>query len=364
MKISILAKVCPLHQQLGGMGHAIVGHSNMIRGLGHDVSIVTTKVPGYPKVFEHDGMTIFNIDGVPKTYNGEFYRGTRDAINKIYPDLIIVHSDAGRGIIDFPIPKIFHEHGHGYQSVIEYMMQHYLMERTSREIFRENILKKMDVLWGASRRSLEKYDACVFLTALSSMEVQQRMLIQNVVCIPPVVNETDTGDQEKKYDICVCANKMFLGNKGTDYAIKALSSTGISGVFVGHPPKSCDYPNIKTAGYVEKTEVYKLMKMSKVVLELSFHQTGLNMVKLESLYNGVGIIGWNVGSSYETIEDGVNGYIVKLGDMNELIKKIRLSISQHKKIGAGSKRIYEDRFSNKYIAGKWEELIEEVISHG
>ena len=67
----------------------------------------------------------------------------------------------------------------------------------------------------------------------------------------------------------------------------------------------------------------------------------------------------------DLIENGVNGYLIPVGDAKSLAEKIReiIEMPKDKRIEMGklAKQKMQDNFNNKAIASKWEELFENLV---
>ena len=71
------------------------------------------------------------------------------------------------------------------------------------------------------------------------------------------------------------------------------------------------------------------------------------MVEIETESVGKALIATDLGFSQEAIEDGVNGYKVKLNDIDDFILKIRELWNNPKlciKMGLAARRDYENKY--------------------
>jgi len=363
MKIVVLAKACAEHENVGGMAKAATSNYEIFKELGHEVFVITTSIKDKPKEFVKNGINFINV-GKPKVYTKEYYTGTREHISKIKPSLIVVNSRAGVGVSD-SIPSIFISHGHGFQVFYTTLLSHFALNKLPpSEHLNKLILRHVNTLWTKSRQYLSKFTRCVFLTELAAREIRERLLIPSAIYIPPCVAEIDTGNFERTFDVIICAKDFALSYKGTHQTFKLVKELNCKTVAVGgrlgrDNKRVTD--NITFTGYVPACEVYKYMRQSKIILETSYNQSGLNLVKLEALYNGLGLVEWGVGSSYATSIDAYNGYIIPLGDMKELKLKTKLALEQYKEFGKNSREIYDKEFSRSVYKKKWGNLIKEVV---
>ena len=84
--------------------------------------------------------------------------------------------------------------------------------------------------------------------------------------------------------------------------------------------KSCLQSNILLIGY--RTDIPKLLKISDLYVATSKRE-GLPINIVEAMVSGLPLVVTNSRGQRELVEDGKNGYIVKLGDVNALVEKIR-----------------------------------------
>lgn len=80
---------------------------------------------------------------------------------------------------------------------------------------------------------------------------------------------------------------------------------------------------IKLLGAKEQTEVFEILSRSKVLV-LPSRSEGIPVSLMEAMALRVCVIGPDVNGVSELIEDGVNGFLVKPDDIEELTKKISL----------------------------------------
>lgn len=86
--------------------------------------------------------------------------------------------------------------------------------------------------------------------------------------------------------------------------------------------------NIHLLGY--RKDVPKLLKISNVLLSLS-HREGLPVNVIEGLMSGLPAIVTDCRGNRDLVEDGVNGYIIKINNIEELIDRI-INIKEKKSI--------------------------------
>lgn len=116
-------------------------------------------------------------------------------------------------------------------------------------------------------------------------------------------------------------------------------------------------------GYVDDMkEVYKRIQCT---IHPTYYPEGMSNVLLESLACGRPIITTDRPGCKEIVEDGVNGFIVKQNDLNDLVDKIEkylsLSNKERKQLGLNGRKKVEKEFDRNIVIDKYRKAIKEVI---
>ena len=86
---------------------------------------------------------------------------------------------------------------------------------------------------------------------------------------------------------------------------------------------------------------------------------------LESLACSRPIITTDRPGCREVVEDGINGFIVKQNDFDDLIEKIEkylsLSNEERKQMGKNGRRKVEEEFDRQIVIDKYQKAIKEVV---
>jgi glycosyltransferase involved in cell wall biosynthesis len=104
---------------------------------------------------------------------------------------------------------------------------------------------------------------------------------------------------------------------------------------------------IDLTGY--RTDAPDIISNCDILVHASTRKEGLPRVILESLASGTPVVASSNESSLEIIQDGVNGYITPIKDVQALAKKI--------------KEIYADRETLKKLSQNCDEVIRGKMSH-
>jgi len=110
----------------------------------------------------------------------------------------------------------------------------------------------------------------------------------------------------------------------------------------------------------------ELYAISDVMLLLS-EKESFGLVALEAMACGVPCIGTNTGGIPEVITDGENGYICKLGDIEEIANKAIQLLSDsslYQNFVSNSVRTAKEKFSAEKIVSEYEEVYNQVLSQG
>lgn len=122
--------------------------------------------------------------------------------------------------------------------------------------------------------------------------------------------------------------------------------------------------NVFFAGIVKHNEVNKYCQEADVFVLPSLNE-GMSNAMLEALASGLPIIATDTGGSKELIREGVNGFMIKFKDSNDIAEKLeRLIVDPElaKKMGAESRKIAENMSWGK-VAGQYFELYKSIMKH-
>jgi glycosyltransferase involved in cell wall biosynthesis len=98
-----------------------------------------------------------------------------------------------------------------------------------------------------------------------------------------------------------------------------------------------------------RSDVPALAKACDLLILPSLSKEGLTRTVLESLSNGTPVVSSANDGVLESIEDGVNGYIVPIGDANAIADKVRMLFNEPDKLAE--------------ISGNAQEIIKTKMSH-
>lgn len=152
---------------------------------------------------------------------------------------------------------------------------------------------------------------------------------------------------------------VFYGRIGEEKGIRVLTNvweqlSDIPLVVMGSGPLEDDFKswaeeheNVYFLGYTQHDKCMSIVKESEFVVFPSIWYEGCSMVEIETESLGKPLIATELGFSVEAIENGYNGFKVKLGDVQGFVKKIRYLWENPdlcKSMGQNARRDYESKY--------------------
>lgn len=152
---------------------------------------------------------------------------------------------------------------------------------------------------------------------------------------------------------------VFYGRIGEEKGIRVLmkiweSLTDIPLVVMGGGPLEMEFKrwadcrqNVFFLGYTQHEKCLSIVKGGEFVVFPSIWYEGCSMVEIEAESLGKALIATDLGFSAEAVQNGINGYKVALGNVDEFIRKIRELWNQPqtcRKMGENARRDYEAKY--------------------
>lgn len=124
----------------------------------------------------------------------------------------------------------------------------------------------------------------------------------------------------------------------------------------------CDGKYIKWLGH--RNDVKELLGQSHIVAFPSYYREGVPKSLIEATAIGRPIITCNSIGCKDTVEDGINGYLIPIKDSNSLADKLKILIENpnlRRKMGDASKKIAERDFSLEIVIKKHLEAYQSLM---
>ena len=116
-----------------------------------------------------------------------------------------------------------------------------------------------------------------------------------------------------------------------------------------------------------QSDVRPFIANAHCTIHPTFYPEGMSNVLLESCAAGRAIITTDRAGCREIVDNGVNGFIVKQRDSQDLIEKvehfIQLSYQEKKQMGISARRKVEREFDRNIVVNAYLEETERIISH-
>lgn len=111
-------------------------------------------------------------------------------------------------------------------------------------------------------------------------------------------------------------------------------------------------------------DIREILKISHCTVHPTYYPEGMSNVLLESAASGRPIISTNRSGTREIIDDGVNGYLIKERDTEDLIDKLedflRLTINEKKNLGLAGREKVVQEFDRQIVIKQYLNEIEIV----
>lgn len=123
------------------------------------------------------------------------------------------------------------------------------------------------------------------------------------------------------------------------------------------------HPRVRCIGNIPHEQMPELYRQADMLLLPSVRE-GLPMAVLEAMSCGIPVVATRCSSLPELIEDGVNGYLCEIGDVDEFADKINLfadSPSLRQTAGQANRALIEERFTLDQMISNYRSLFERVM---
>ena len=196
----------------------------------------------------------------------------------------------------------------------------------------------------------------------------------------PVINKNDNQNEKASNKLRVILTARMIVEKGifilTEAAERLRSKYGDSVEFLlvggldDHPgaitkeqlDAVCDGSYIQWLGY--RTDVKELLQSSHIVAFPSYYMEGLPKSLIEADAIGRPVITCNSVGCKETVIDGYNGYLIPTKDVDALVEKLDVLLSDaalRQEMGRNSRKYAEENFSIDVVIERHLKIYNELI---
>jgi len=111
--------------------------------------------------------------------------------------------------------------------------------------------------------------------------------------------------------------------------------------------------------------VSSLIENNSIVVLPSTYYEGIPRILIESAAKGRPVIAYDIGGCRNIIENGMNGFLIKTGDVSELKDKISLLLSDvnlRRKMGEHGRKLVEEKFCSDIIVKETIQIYVKVLT--
>ncbi len=193
------------------------------------------------------------------------------------------------------------------------------------------------------------------ITLLKEIGFDEKKIIKKYNFVP----DAETNIQAQKYEGIPDRYAVFYGRIGEEKGIRVLQQIwdkldNIPLVVMGGGPLEEEFkkwadtkPQVYFLGYTPHDKCLSIVKGGEFVVFPSIWYEGCSMVEIESESLGKPLVATDLGFSVEAIENGYNGYKVKLRDVEGFVNTIQDLWSKPelcKKMGENARKDYESKY--------------------
>jgi glycosyltransferase involved in cell wall biosynthesis len=385
-------KILLLHNHYGshsGESSVLMEHESLLKKYGHDVICYTRSS------VELKNMSIGKIKALLSSlYNKQSIKNVSKIIETFKPDIIHIHnlypfiSPSILPVIKkFNVPILMTVHN--YRLICPnglYYNKHGVCEKCShgkewnciRYNCEQSYMKSIAYAFRNSWARINGYYTNNVTAFLCLTEFQKKKLIENGVSKDKcyvLPNFTDVGKSIsfKNKENTDKKSFLFIGRlnrqKGIDIIIQAAKKCP-NAIFIlaGSLDKTfiniSDLPyNVKWEGVIDENKKMSLLNNSMALIFSSRSYEGFPMVFLEAMQYGLPVIAPKYAGYPEIIRDGKNGLLFRIGDVDDLVKKIIIIMENpciQNTLGQNGRDILKNEYSKEVWYSKYTDVISKI----
>lgn len=352
---------------VGGAQNHVRDLSIGLKEKGHAITIIAGEKESIHSVIDEEGITYMNSAPLKRALNPladmKAFLDIRKKLKRIEPDIVAMHS-AKAGIIgrlaswSLGIPTIFTAHGWSFTEGIPSKRKRFYK-------FVEKIVGRIT----SGIITVSNYD--LQLARQHKVATPSKLFtIHNGVHELPALKR---GVKEEGKLKIVMVARFEVPKRQLD-VIKALQNIQPSKwhvTFAGDGPllqqakDDVEEKSLQNAvTFLGKcNHVEEVLAQSDIFILLSDWE-GLPLSVLEAMRSSMPVIASDVGGVSEAVEDGVNGFLIKKNDFEQVewkIKKLLEDPELRLSMGQASREFYESRFTFEKMLHKTNAFYEEII---
>lgn len=195
--------------------------------------------------------------------------------------------------------------------------------------------------WSVNKDVIESVKHAKKVTVPSRwvQEVFQRDMRFSPTIVPHGI-DTEEWEHDYESEGYILWNKNRTGDVCSPEPVGVLADRFKNNLFLSTFAPNGRHANIKTTGVVAHEEMKQLIQKAGVYLSTTKETFGIGV--LEALASGVPVLGFANGGNLDIVQHGVNGYLAKPGDWNDLENGLKYCLKYRRDLGAnGIKRAKE-----------------------
>jgi glycosyltransferase involved in cell wall biosynthesis len=348
----------------------------------HEIDILTSGFKDLKSSEVNDGITIYRVPVLNRKsrdtatflswlsfFPTSLWKGIKLAKQNHY-DVINSHFAIPSGLIGFILSKLFNISNilsiHGgdiYDPSKKYSPHKYYF---SKKII-SYVMNKSDKIVAQSNDTKKR--------ALKYYKVKKKIDVINLGLVKPTFDEIGRKNLElPDNDFLIISIGRIIKRKGLQYLLYSMQKLGdkrLKLLIIGEGPEKDTLKmlskklnlerQIKFLGFVSEEKKYQYLSVSDLFVLPSLHE-GFGIVFLEAMHCGLPIITTDNGGQTDFLKNGVNGFLVPVGDVDSLAEKINLLYNDSNLRQSISNTNCKDvkNFYSETMAGKYEKLFDQA----